>query len=141
MNKTFKSLLSICAALMLVIPAFAQVTTSSMNGKITDSAGAPVAGATVVAVHAPSGTQYYAVANAEGRYFINGMRAGGPYVVEFSCLGYSPVKFSDVVLELAVSLVLDADLPDDSQMLEGAIAVSEAVSKITTKNQLLNQIA
>lgn len=133
MNKTFKSLLSICAALMLVIPAFAQVTTSSMNGKITDSAGAPVAGATVVAVHAPSGTQYYAVANAEGRYFINGMRAGGPYVVEFSCLGYSPVKFSDVVLELAVSLVLDADLPDDSQMLEGAIAVSEAVSKITTE--------
>lgn len=82
MNKTIKSLLLCFAAMLFVISASAQVTTSSLNGRITDTSGDPIPGATVVAVHTPSGSQYYSVSNEEGRYFINGMRAGGPYTVE-----------------------------------------------------------
>ena len=133
MKQTFKSLLLSFAAMLFVVSAFAQVTTSSLNGRIADQKGEPVAGATVVAVHTPSGTQYYAVANAEGRFFINGMRAGGPYSVEVSCLGYQSVTYTDVTLSLAEAYALDATLSDDTQMLSEAVVISTAASKFATE--------
>ena len=133
MKKTFKSLLLSFAAMLFVVSAFAQVTTSSLNGRVADNGGEPVAGATVVAVHTPSGTQYYAVANAEGRFAINGMRAGGPYSVEVSCLGYQSVTYTDVTLQLAEAYSLNATLPDDNEMLSEAIVISEAASKFAAE--------
>ena len=120
-------------AALVGITAFAQVTTSSLNGKVTDANGAAVPGAAIVAVHTPSGTQYYAVANAEGRYAINGMRSGGPYSVEVSCLGYQTVTFTDVTLQLAEVYNLNAWLKDDSEMLSEAVVVSTANSKFAVE--------
>ena len=91
MKQAIKSVLLSFAAMLFVVSAAAQVTTSTLNGKISDQQGEGVPGATVVAVHTPSGTQYYAVANAEGRFTINGMRTGGPYTVEVSCIGFHNV--------------------------------------------------
>ncbi len=120
-------------AVLVGITAFAQVTTSSLNGKVTDANGAAVPGAAVVAVHTPSGTQYYAVANAEGRYTINGMRSGGPYSVEVSCLGYQTVTYTDVTLQLAEAYSLNASLKDDTQMLSEAVVISTANSKFAVE--------
>lgn len=120
-------------AVLVGITAFAQVTTSSLNGKVTDANGTAVPGAAVVAVHIPSGTQYYAVVNAEGRYAINGMRSGGPYKVEVSCLGYQAVTFTDVTLQLAEAYNLNARLNDDTQMLSEAVVVSTANSKFAVE--------
>mgnify|MGYP002624900161 CR=1 FL=1 len=133
MKQTIKQVLLSLAAMLFVVSAAAQVTTSSLNGHISDQKGEPVPGATVVAVHTPSGTQYYAVANAEGRFFINGMRAGGPYSVEVSCMGYNTVTYTDVTLQLAEPYALNATLSDDTQMLSEAIVISEAASKFATE--------
>ena len=133
MKQTIKSVLLSIAAMLFVVSAFAQVTTSSLNGRVTDKSGEPVAGAAVVAVHTPSGTQYYAVANAEGRFSINGMRAGGPYNVEVSCLGFQNVTYTDVTLQLAEAYALNATLPDDNEMLSEAIVISEAASKFAAE--------
>ena len=43
----------------------AQVTTSALSGKIIDDQNENVIGATVVAVHEPSGTMYGAVTNVD----------------------------------------------------------------------------
>ncbi len=133
MKKSIKSLLLSFAALLLVFSASAQVTTSSLRGSVADKNGETIPGATVVAVHTPSGTQYYAVANAEGRFAIDGMRAGGPYSVEVSCLGYQTVTYTDLTLLLGDAHQLNAELADDSQMLAEAIVVSTANSKFAAQ--------
>ena len=133
MKKSLKVVLSLIATIFFVVSGYAQVTTSSMNGRITDASGAAVAGATVVAVHTPSGTQYYAIANEEGNFFINGMRAGGPYEVEVSCLGYHPYRLTDVTLSLADAYALKVSLLDDNQQIEAALVVSEAASKFAAE--------
>ena len=133
MKQTIKSLLLSVAAMLCVVNAFAQVTTSSMNGTVRDKSGAAVPGAVVVAIHTPSGTQYNAVVNLDGRFFINGMRSGGPYTVKVSCLGYQPVSHTEITLALGEAYTLNAELSDDTQALEEAIVVSSAATKFTTE--------
>ena len=62
---------------LLAIGANAQITTSSLSGQVTEKGGEPIIGASVVALHQPSGTRYSAVTNINGRYSIQGMRVGG----------------------------------------------------------------
>ncbi len=61
--------------------AFAQETTGGIRGTITDAAGAPVANATVVITHTPSGTSNTVVTSADGVYNARNLRVGGPYTV------------------------------------------------------------
>ena len=133
MKKIVKSLLLSFSAMLFVISASAQVTTSALNGLVADQNGEAIPGATVVAVHTPSGTTYYAVANGEGRFAINGMRTGGPYSVEVSCLGYQTVTYTDITLQLADSYQLSANLAEDNEMLSEAIVVSTAASRLSNE--------
>lgn len=57
----------------MVSTAMAQITTSGLSGSVTAS-GEDVIGATIEAVHVPSGTRYKAVTNIDGMFTINGMR-------------------------------------------------------------------
>ena len=109
--------------------AVAQVTTSALSGKVVDGNGESVIGAAVVATHEPSGTVYGAITNADGRYTIQGMRSGGPYKVEVSCLGYQEVIYTDITLILAETYNLNASVKESSEFLSEAVVISEAVSK------------
>ena len=133
MKKSFKALLLSFSAMLFVVSAYAQVTTSSLAGKVVDASGEAIPGATVVAVHTPSGSQYYGLTNGEGRYNISGMRSGGPYTVEVSCLGYRKVNYTDVTLKLAEAYALSAILPDDAELLNEAVVISTATTKFATE--------
>ena len=124
MNHIIKRLVAILAITFIAVGAYAQVTTSSMNGLITDSDGEPLAGAAVIATHSPSGTQYATAANSEGRFVINGMRTGGPYVVEVSFLGMETVNITDITLKLGDPYELNLTMRG-SEKLDAVYIVSD----------------
>ena len=133
MKQTIKCLVAAFAAMLVAVSAFAQITTSSLGGRVTDANGEPVVGAAVVATHEPSGTVYGVTTNADGRYAVNGMRSGGPYKVEISCLGYKTLTYTDVNLQLAEAFALNGTLQDDSQMLGESIVVAAPASKFAAE--------
>ena len=86
-------------ALMLTctLTIMAQVTTSALSGMVTmQDTKEEVIGATVQAIHEPSGTKYAAVTNVNGRFTIQGMRSGGPYTVTISYIGYETKTYKDI---------------------------------------------
>ena len=133
MKQTIKCLIAAFAAMLMAVVASAQVTTSALGGRVDDEAGVPVVGAAVVATHTPSGTVYGAVTNAEGRYTINGMRTGGPYTVEISCLGYQSLTYTDVTLQLAETFALNGSLKEDAEMLSEAMIIAAPASKFSAE--------
>ena len=115
-------ILNLCLFLLLGFAAQAQITTSSMNGRIIDAeTGDELVGATVLATHVPSGTVYGAITNAAGYFTIPGMRVGGPYKVEVSYVGYKNAEKAEIYLNLGTAAVVNFDLSDD------AIAIDEVL--------------
>ena len=133
MRQTTKFFFAVIAALFMVVSAFAQVTTSSLGGRVVDVNGESVIGAAVVATHEPSGTSYGVVTNSDGRYTIQGMRAGGPYKVEISCLGYQAVTYTEITLQLGEQYGLNSSLNEDKEMLSEALVIATSASKFAVE--------
>ncbi len=134
MKQSFRRFLCLVgAAVTLSVSAFAQITTSSFTAHVVDETGEPIVGAVVVATHTPSGTNYFAVANNSGQVSINGMRSGGPYSVEVSCLGFQTITYTDITLKLAETYSLRATLPEDTELLEESIVISTRSTKFQTE--------
>lgn len=111
-----KRFYTLVVSLFVALGAMAQVTTSSMNGFVADSKGEPVIGATVVATHTPSGTEYAVATNVSGRFNINGMRTGGPYTVEVSFIGMTTMKYEDIYLKLGEPGEVNATLAEGTEI-------------------------
>lgn len=105
--------------------SFAQgVTTSSINGRISDSAGEPLSGANVLAVHVNSGTKYGAISDFDGFYRLPNMRPGGPYTITITYVGFNDYEKTNVFLQLGDSRKMSVD------MTEGANALDEVVISV-----------
>lgn len=115
-----KRLLLTVALLLVVAVTTAQVTTSTIRGSVTVNDN-PLSGATIVALHTPSGTNYGTTSNSDGYYSISGMRVGGPYEIIVNYIGYKTLVVKDVYL------VLGNDNSYDVVMEESPIEVDDIV--------------
>ena len=129
MQKRLHLLVALLA--FMVTTAMAQITTSSVSGKITAN-GEDVIGATIKAVHQPSGTVYRAVTNMDGRYSIQGMRPGGPYVLEVTYVGYKNKQVKGISLSLGQNTVLNETLAEDAAQLEDVVVVANRNNNMRT---------
>src|SRR5689334_13199056 len=69
-------LLCLILALAALLQVQAQVTTSSISGTVKSATGEALAGATVKAVHTPTGTNYTTVSSRDGIFNIVNMIPG-----------------------------------------------------------------
>jgi hypothetical protein len=76
------------------------ITTSSIVGKITDQKDEALPGATIVAVHQPSGTTYGTASRADGNFTIPNVRIGGPYKLTVTFIGYENQEKEGLILSL-----------------------------------------
>ena len=100
----------------MVSAAIAQITTSGVKGLIKAN-GEDVIGATITVTHVPTGAVYRSVTNSVGRFTIQGMRAGGPYTVEISYIGYKTKEIKNVTLKLGEMSDLSTQLEEDAHAL------------------------
>ncbi|MCJ8165789.1 TonB-dependent receptor [Pontibacter sp. E15-1] len=132
MKKFYSTLCLVLAMLLTTQYSWAQgSTTSAMNGRITDESGEALPGATVIAVHTPTNTQYVAGTNADGRYNFQNMRVGGPYTVKTSYVGYQEQRFDNITLKLGQNLTLDI------RFTSGNVNLSE-VEVVSRKDNVIN---
>jgi len=129
----FKRIFTVFVFLLVTVMIYGQgATTSSMSGKITDSNGEPLSGASVVAIHVPSGTQYATIADNAGNYRIQNMRVGGPYTVNVSFIGYTTNSYTEIVLKLGETYV------QDGQLSESTTALREVIVTAGLRNSILS---
>ena len=76
------------------------MTSAAFNGLVTDSDGNPIVGATVTALHTPTGTLYTALSRQDGLYNIPAVRVGGPYTVTVSMDPFKTQELKDITLKL-----------------------------------------
>ncbi len=111
--------MSLLAVMLLGTAAFAQgVTTASMTGVVTDGEGNGLVGATVIAVHTPSGTKYGALSRDGGRYDLPNLRVGGPYTVTISYTTFGKVETEGIFLRLGESFRRDYTVEETALELE-----------------------
>lgn len=132
MNVKHLRSLRVVIALFAVVTAFfmgapsaqAQVTTSSINGIVKDDKGSELPGATVVAIHVPSGSKYGAVTNEKGRYILPAVRVGGPYTVTVTFVGFKEKSKADIYANLGTSANVDFSLTDESTQLQEIVVTT-----------------
>jgi hypothetical protein len=135
--KVFRIAFTISLVLLFGIQAFSQVTTSGMTGVVTNEQGERLPGATVVAVHQPSGTQYGTITNNEGLYNLQGMRPGGPYKIDFSFMGYTASSVTDLTLRLGDTYNLNRTMVESNISLEDVIiTAARTVEKTGTSTNI-----
>lgn len=90
-------------------------------------------GATILAVHSPSGTRYTTTTDFDGSYRISNMRVGGPYKIEISYIGFKTFQENEAFLQLGESKTLKVILVSESNELKEVVVTSSRDNTFNSK--------
>jgi len=121
-KKVLATLLFTCLAAFSIAQG---VTSATIAGLITESSGEPLIGATVLALHEPSGSQYGTSTREDGRFTIPNVRIGGPYIISVTYVGYKDYVEKDINLSIGQVLQFNVKMADQSAVLDEIIVTSD----------------
>jgi hypothetical protein len=130
-----KRILLSAMAYLIAVSAMAQVTNGSITGSIRDAKSGPLAGASVEAIHEPSGTKYKTVSATTGRFNLPGLRIGGPYKITVSYVGLKTETVSDVYIQLGEPSVIDVALTDANAQLQEVVVTGARKGALISKDR------
>jgi hypothetical protein len=122
MRNLTRFLLFIILGVFAVTSGYSQITTSGINGKVTNPDGSSLPGATVIATHVPTGTLFGATTDEGGFFRLPNMDVGGPYTVKVSFVGFESWTKQNIYLTLGQTAKVDASLKSTEVRL-GEVAV------------------
>ena len=97
--------------------SFAQETTATLSGNVTDEKGSAVAGATITIKHESTGTIAYSQTNSKGIFIVPNLKVGGPYTINITYVGFSNDTLNDISLALGNNPDLNVTLQPLSNVL------------------------
>jgi Carboxypeptidase regulatory-like domain len=116
----------VAIAVLMASSVNAQVTTSSIGGVVYDSkTNETLIGASVIAIHVPSGSRYGTVTNEVGQYFIPAVRVGGPYKLTSSFVGYKEIVIEDIYAALGTTTNVSFQLGADEKVIDVVTVTAE----------------
>lgn len=126
-----------CSLLIVSISqnkAIAQgVTTATIVGKTMDTGGAEIPGASVTALHTPTGTVHGISTRVDGRFSLPNLRIGGPYTITISFVGYETQKVENIFLTLGETRSFEFQLKQSTTELgEVVVTATEGFDKDKT---------
>lgn len=116
------------------VQLLSQQTTSELLG-VVQGENKPLQGATVVAVHLPTGTKYTTTSREDGRYNLSNLRVGGPYEVTVTFVGFQQEKQSDISLSLGTAYKADFDLKPSAASLETITVAATRSDRVFSKSR------
>lgn len=128
---------SLTLATAIATPAYAQETSSSVRGVVSNS-GTPVAGATVTITHTPSGTTSTTTTDADGNFSANGLRVGGPFVVTVEAEGFEAGTVNELYLTAGQPARLPINLQASQQIVVTAGSLGSVVGTSDGPTTVLN---
>jgi Carboxypeptidase regulatory-like domain len=103
-----------------------QVTTSAISGIVSDDKGDGLPGATVVAIHEPTGTKYGTTTRTDGNYNMVNLRVGGPYKVTVSFVGFKPKSEEGIYTTLGSNNVVNFKMLEEGSTLNEVVVTAAA---------------
>ncbi|MEO0469377.1 MAG: carboxypeptidase regulatory-like domain-containing protein [Bacteroidota bacterium] len=100
------------------------VTSATLRGVVADNNGAALEGATVIAVHTPTGTRYGAITRDAGRFNIPNVRVGGPYTITAKYVGYRDNVQEGIYLQLGQRRNVNFEMTSADVELEEVVITS-----------------
>ncbi len=129
-----KKILQLVALLFIQVTIFAQVTTSSIVGFVKDASGKGLVGASIEAIHEPSGSKYKTQSLVDGRFTIPSLRVGGPYTIKVSYVGYGTETVSEIILTLGDPTRIDFSMLDAKTKLK-EVSVTGKLKTLISKER------
>ena len=135
---------AVLVATVLTVPARAQISTAEINGRVSDSSGAVLPGATVTMTQTATGLMRTTVTDASGSYLIPNLPTG-PYRLEVSLQGFRSYVQTGLVLQVGASPTVNATLAlgavEESITVEAAAPIvdvrSAGISSVVEQERIV----
>jgi hypothetical protein len=124
-----KRLLLSAFTLLSILYSFGQETTSQILGTVTDGKQG-LSGASVTALHTPTGTKYTTTTRKDGRFNLEGLRVGGPYVLTISYVGFKEEKQENINLVIGQDFTSDVSMVPESKEIQAVVVSASRQNKI-----------
>jgi Carboxypeptidase regulatory-like domain/TonB dependent receptor/TonB-dependent Receptor Plug Domain len=118
-------------------PAWAQVDTGSIQGRVIDRSGASVPAASVVIRNEATGFAQTVQAGADGLYLFTPVKVG-MYSVEGSATGFAPVREDHISVSIQQQVVVDLHLAVGA--VQSVVEVSTAEPVLQTQSAAVGQV-
>ncbi len=139
MKSVLKQALSMLLVILIsIIKVNGQETTAEIQGLVTGG-NAGLAGVTVTATHQPTGTKYVTTTRTDGRYNLNNLKIGGPYLLVVSYVGYKNDKQDDINLLLGQAYKANFNLSENASTLKEVVVTSGRQDKVFNNSRTGSQ--
>lgn len=110
--------IALVAAFVAPVAVHAQQITTQIGGRVTDAAGAPLAGATVVVTDTRTNTARTLTTEADGNFSARNLTTGGPYVVTATAAGFQGQTLEAIFTTVSAATDLTFNLTAESATVD-----------------------